>query len=211
MINPNPVASHEWRFDVEPMDPNVEITVLLREAAEGDRAALDRAFEQVYGELRRLAGSQRRRWEGDYTLNTTALVHEAYVKMVGSNSARFKDRSHFLAVAARAMRQILVNYAERRRAARRGGGAAHVELDERMGEFNPLTHEAAVEVLALHEALERLAEMNERQARVVEARFFAGLDLEGAAQAVGISLATVKRDWALASAWLHRELSEGKE
>lgn len=193
------------------MDPKSEITVLLREAADGDRAALDRAFDQVYGELRRLAGSQRRRWEGDYTLNTTALVHEAYVKMVGSNSARFNDRSHFLAVAARAMRQILVNYAERRRAARRGGGAPHVELDERVGEFNPLTHEAAVEVLALHEALGRLAELNERQARVVEARFFGGLDLEGTAKAVGISLATVKRDWALASAWLHRELSDGKE
>lgn len=193
------------------MDPKSEITVLLREAADGDRAALDRAFEQVYGELRRLAGSQRRRWGGDYTLNTTALVHEAYVKMVGSSSARFNDQSHFLAVAARAMRQILVNYAERRQAARRGGGAPHVALDERVGEFNPLTHEAAVEVLALHEALGRLAELNERQARVVEARFFGGLDLEGTAQAVGISLATVKRDWALASAWLHRELSDGKE
>lgn len=188
------------------MDSSAEITVLLREAADGDRAALDRAFEQVYEELRRLAGSQRRRWEGDYTLNTTALVHEAYVKLVGSNSSRFNDRGHFLAVAARAMRQILVNYAERRGAERRGGGAAHVDLDERVGEFNPLTQEAAVEVLALHQALDRLAAMNERQARVVEARFFAGLDLKETADVVGVSLATVKRDWAFASAWLHREL-----
>jgi RNA polymerase sigma factor (TIGR02999 family) len=193
------------------MDSSAEITVLLREAADGDRAALDRAFEQVYGELRSLAGSQRRRWDGDYTLNTTALVHEAYVKLVGSNASRFNNRGHFLAVAARAMRQILVNYAERKRAERRGGGAAHVELDDRIGEFNPLTQEAAVEVLALHEALERLAHLNERQARVVEARFFAGLDLKGTAEVVGVSLATVKRDWALASAWLHRELRPERE
>lgn len=193
------------------MDASAEITVLLREAADGDRAALDRAFEQVYGELRSLAGSQRRRWDGDYTLNTTALVHEAYVKLVGSNGSGFNNRGHFLAVAARAMRQILVNYAERKRAERRGGGAAHVELDDRIGEFNPLTQEAAVEVLALHEALERLARLNERQARVVEARFFAGLDLHGTAEVVGVSLATVKRDWALASAWLHRELRPESE
>jgi RNA polymerase sigma factor (TIGR02999 family) len=153
-----------------------------------------------------MAALQRRRWEGDFTLNTTALVHEAYLKLMASESAQYNDRGHFMAVAARAMRQVLVNYAKMKKAGRRGGGAPHVELDEGLHEFNPLTEAGAEEILSLHGALERLAELNERQAQVVEARFFAGLDLQGTAEAVGVSLATVKRDWALASAWLYREL-----
>ena len=189
------------------MDPSADLTLLLQDASNGDRAALDRVFSAVYDELRFLAASQRRRWEGDYTLNTTALVHEAYVKLVGSASPEYNNRGHFLAVAARAMRQVLVNYAELKRADRRGGGAPHRELDDSVAAANPLNDDAALEVLAIHEALNRLAELNERQARVVEARFFAGLDLQDTAEAVGASLATVKRDWVLASAWLHRELS----
>lgn len=188
------------------MDPRSDLTLLLQDASNGDRAAMDRVFSAVYEELRQMAALQRRRWEGDHTLNTTALVHEAYVKLAGSDSPQYNNRGHFLAVAARAMRQVLVNYAEMKKAARRGGGAPHQDLDEFVSGENPLTDEAAIEVLAVHEALNRLAELNERHARVVEARFFAGLDLESTADAVGVSLATVKRDWALASAWLYREL-----
>jgi RNA polymerase sigma factor (TIGR02999 family) len=179
-----------------------EITARLRSAGAGDREALNEVFELVYEELRHRARAQRRRWSGDETLDTTALVHEAYLKLVDQSSASWNDRAHFLAVAARAMRHVLVNYAEQRRAAKRGGGAKHVLLDD----HNPVSEEVAEEVLALHEALDRLAAASERQARVVEARFYAGLSIDETADALGISPATVKRDWALASAWLHREI-----
>lgn len=179
-----------------------EITARLRAAQQGDREALDEVFTLVYAELRQRAKAQRRRWSGDNTLDTTALVHEAYLKLVDQSSAKWNDRAHFLAVAARAMRHVLVNYAEQRRAAKRGGGAPHVPLDEN----NPVSEEVAEEVLALHEALDRLAGISERQAQVVEARFYAGLSIEETAAALNVSPATVKRDWALASAWLHREM-----
>jgi RNA polymerase sigma factor (TIGR02999 family) len=179
-----------------------EITERLRLAQQGDRAALDEVFTLVYDELHRLAQAQRRRWSGDSTLDTTALVHEAYLKLVGQPDAGWNDRGHFLAVASRAMRHLLVNYAERRRAAKRGGGAVPVSLDD----FNPVSEEVADEVIALHEALERLAAVSDRQVRVVEARFYVGLSIDETAQALGISPATVKRDWQLAGAWLHREI-----
>ena len=179
-----------------------EITERLRLAQQGDRAALDEVFTLVYDELHRLAQAQRRRWSGDSTLDTTALVHEAYLKLVGQQDASWNDRGHFLAVASRAMRHLLVNYAERRRAAKRGGGAAPVSLED----FNPVSEEVADEVIALHEALERLAAVSDRQVRVVEARFYVGLSIDETAQALEISPATVKRDWQLASAWLHREI-----
>jgi RNA polymerase sigma factor (TIGR02999 family) len=179
-----------------------EITERLRLAQQGDRAALDEVFTLVYDELHRLAQAQRRRWSGASTLDTTALVHEAYLKLVGQPDAGWNDRGHFLAVASRAMRHLLVNYAERRRAAKRGGGATPVSLDD----FNPVSEEVADEVIALHEALERLAAVNDRQVRVVEARFYVGLSIDETAQALGISPATVKRDWQLAGAWLHREI-----
>ena len=179
-----------------------EITERLRLAQQGDRAALDEVFTLVYDELHRLAQAQRRRWSGDSTLDTTALVHEAYLKLVGQQDAGWNDRGHFLAVASRAMRHLLVNYAERRRAAKRGGGAAPISLDD----FNPVSEEVADEVIALHEALERLATVSDRQVRVVEARFYVGLSIDETAQALEISPATVKRDWQLAGAWLHREI-----
>ncbi len=179
-----------------------EITALLQRSRAGDRRALDELFARLYTELHALARGQRHRWEGDYTLDTTALVHEAYLKLVDRERASWTDRNHFLAVAARAMRHVLINYAERRRAAKRGGGRQPVPLEE----ANPLTEEAAEEVLALHEALERLEALHERQARIVEARFFGGYTIEETADLLGISPATVKRDWLLASAWLHREI-----
>jgi len=179
-----------------------EITARLRAAEQGDRAAMDEVFAAVYDELHRRARAQRRRWSGDDTLDTTALVHEAYLKLVDQSQAQWNDRAHFLAVASRAMRHILVNYAEQRRAAKRGGGAPVVPLDD----ANPVGEEVAEEILALHEAVRRLAEVNQRQAQVVEARFFAGLPIDETAAALGISPATVKRDWKLATAWLHREI-----
>ena len=184
------------------MVPSHEITERLRLAQQGDRAALDEVFTLVYDELHRLAQAQRRRWSGDNTLDTTALVHEAYLKLTDQREVSWNDSGHFLAVAARAMRHLLVNYAERRRTAKRGGDTVTVSIDE----FNPVNEEVADEVIALHEALNQLAEVSERQVNVVEARFFTGLSIEETANALAVSPATVKRDWQLASAWLHREI-----
>jgi RNA polymerase sigma factor (TIGR02999 family) len=182
-----------------------DLTEQLRLAREGDRDALDAVFAAVYEELRGLAKGQRRRWEGDHTLDTTALVHEAYLKLVGQEGGAWEDRAHFFAVAAKAMRHILVNYAEARRAQKRGGGAPVVPLEDAL-DSNPVGPDAADEILALDEALQRLGAMHERQSRVVEARFFAGLSIDETALALDVSPATVKRDWHLASAWLQREI-----
>lgn len=186
-------------------------TRLLRRARDGDREAFDRLFELLYDELRSAAHAQRGRWSGDYTLNTTALVHEAYMKLVGGEEQDWSDRGHFLAVASKAMRHILVNYAERRRAQKRGGEAEKVPLDEaREGEaFNPVPADAAEELIALDLALRKLEVENDRHARVVECRFFGGLPVEETARVLGISPATVKRDWKSASAWLHKRMVAG--
>jgi len=184
------------------MAPAPDVTELLRLAEEGDRTAFGEVFDLVYGELHRLARAQRRRWEGDTTLDTTSLVHEAYLKLVGQGEKRWNDRNHFMAVAATAMRHLLVSYARRRRAAKRGGGAEPIPLDD----FNPVSEEVAEDVVALHESLERLEAVSPRQVSVVEARFFLGLSVEETATALAISPATVKRDWAMASAWLYRDI-----
>lgn len=192
----------------EPSTRTRDLTRLLRDAAKGDRRAFDHVFSLVYAELLRIARSQRGRWDGDRTLNTTALVHEAYLRLVGWDGADWKDRRHFFAVAARAMRQVLVNHAERRRALKRGGDRTAVPLAAVAERLSSVSDDAADEVLALNGALERLEEVAPRQCRVVECRFFAGLSIEETAEAVGISPATVKRDWSLASAWLYRELAD---
>ncbi|TVP42123.1 MAG: sigma-70 family RNA polymerase sigma factor [Gemmatimonadales bacterium] len=171
-------------------------------APEGDREAVDQLFAVTYEELKVLAHLHRRRWNGNPTLGTTVLVHEAYQKLSLRGSVNPRDRSHFLAVAAQAMRQVLVNYAERQAATKRGGGVAALSLDE----ANPVAPDVAEEVLALNRALQELARAEPRKAQVVECRFFAGMTIEETAEALGISPATVKRDWVLATAWLRREI-----
>lgn len=184
-----------------------DITRLLRSATEGDERAFDRVFQIVYDELHGLAHHVRRGRSA--TLNTTALVHEAYLRLLPSQDYRWEGRSHFMGVAARAMRQVLVRAAERKSTAKRGGGKADVSLDEShhkaLGGSGPVEPE---QVLALDEALDRLEAMNPRQARVVECRFFAGLSVEETAAALDISTPTVKRDWRAARAWLARELKK---
>lgn len=189
------------------MNNPAELTAVLKAIREGDRAAVDDLFDVVYGELRRIARGQRRRWDGDETINTTALVHEAYLKLVKQQEVAWQDRAHFYAVAATAMRHILVNYAERRLTDKRGGGAAHIPLDE----ANPIAEEGAADLLALNEALEDLKCLEDRQSRVVECRFFGGLGVRETAEALGVSASTVERDWVLASAWLRDRLGDGKE
>ena len=182
-----------------------EITALLEALSAGAEGALEDLFAAVYGELRRLARGQRRRWRGEETLNTTALIHEAYLKLSSGRQGSWPDRGRFFAVAAQAMRQILIDRARRSLAERRGGGRERESLAEAAEPAAPRALPAE-ELLALDTALARLDALDPRQARVVECRFFAGLDVEETAAAVGASTATVKRDWRAARAWLYREL-----
>jgi RNA polymerase sigma factor (TIGR02999 family) len=179
-----------------------EITQLLVAASEGEVDAMDDVFASVYPRLKQLARSQRRGWRGDDTLGTTVLIHEAYLKVASAGNARFQSRGHFFAVAAQAMRQVLINYAERKRTLKRGGGAAHVTLHD----SDLVSDRAMDEILTLNAALKRLESMSERQARVVECLFFAGYTVEETSEALDISPATVKRDWSAARAWLYREI-----
>jgi RNA polymerase sigma factor (TIGR02999 family) len=182
------------------------VTELLAEASGGNVEALNRLVPLVYDELRKIAHAQLRQERAGHTLNTTALVHEAYVKLVDQDRVEWRDRSHFYGVAAQAMRRILVNYAEARRAQKRGGGVEKVPLDESVV---PLDDAQLDEVLALDQALNRLQEFNPRGARVVEYRFFAGLQHDEVAEIMEVSPITVRRAWGAARSWLRRELSEG--
>jgi RNA polymerase sigma factor (TIGR02999 family) len=186
---------------------------LLQEVRSGNRQAFDRLFSLVYEELRRLAGQQRRRWTGDPSLNTTALVHEAYVRLAGPIAPTWKDEPHFLAVAAKAMRQILLDAAKRNRRAKRGGGAGRVSLHEieaTLKGSDPFDAGAEA-MIALDRALRLLEQHDPRQSRIVECRFFGGMAIHDTATALGISPATVKRGWAMAQAWLYREMSGSPE
>ena len=182
--------------------PPQDITQLLVAWGNGDKAALDRLMPIVHDELRRLAHGSMRREPAGHILQTTALVNEAYLKLVNERAIRWQDRAHFYAVAAQMMRRILVDYARARKAAKRGGGAVRVSLDEAAA----ASEQRADDLIALDEALERLARIDERKSRVTEYRFFAGLSVEETAAVLGVSPDTVMRDWRLARAWLYREL-----
>ncbi|HEX7121533.1 MAG TPA: ECF-type sigma factor [Gemmatimonadaceae bacterium] len=193
------------------MTPESETTVtrLLGELQRGQREALDQLYPLVYEELKALAHYHRRRWHGDDTLGTTALLHEAYLKLAGQRQLTANSRAHFFAVAAKAMRHILSNYAEARRRKKRGGDRAQVSLEvlEAMPVRLDLSDDHADMLSALDEALAKLEATNERLSRVVECRFFGGMSIADTAAALEISPATVKRGWLLARAWLYRELS----
>lgn len=181
-----------------------QITELLQAARDGDREAFDALFPHVYDTLRRIAGARMRAERRNHTLAPTALVHEAYLKLVGLDRIEWRNRAQFYAIAARAMRQILVDHVLARHAEKRGGQRVRVTLDEAMRVAGPRPHE----VQALEEALARLESQDPRRAQVVVCRFFGGMEVAETAEALGISEATVKRDWAAARAWLNRELSE---
>lgn len=181
------------------------ITGLLQKVADGDARAADVLLPLIYDELRGLAGAYLRHEAVGHTLQTTALVHEAYLKLVGQQHAKFNGRSHFFAVAAQAMRRILVNHARDRGRLKRGGDRSQVDLDESVI-ADPDTPETGLDLISLDEALERLATHDSRKARTVEMRFFAGMSVEQTAEALGVATATVKRDWEFARAWLYREM-----
>ena len=178
------------------------VTQLLERWGGGDRSALDELTPLVLGELRQLAAAYLRRERPGHTLQATALVNEAYLRLVGQKQGRWQGRKHFYGIAARLMRQVLVEHARRHGAEKRGGGRGAVSL----GHADEVVGSPEVDVLAVHEALERLAAFDEQQARVVELRFFCGLSIEEAAEALGVGHATVEREWALARAWLRKEL-----
>jgi RNA polymerase sigma factor (TIGR02999 family) len=180
------------------------ISAVLADWANRDPTARDRLLPIVYEELRRLAHHHMRGERAGHPLQTTALVNEAYLRLAGVDALRGRDRAHFFALAATLMRRVLVDYARERGREKRGAGISIISLDE-----NVLAPRPAVDVVALDEALERLAAADPQQSRVVELRFFAGLSVEETAVALGISAATVKRDWATAKLWLYSELTTG--
>jgi RNA polymerase sigma factor (TIGR02999 family) len=179
-----------------------DVTLLLRQWSEGDQQALNRLIPLIYAELRRLAHQRLRREQANQSLNTTGLVHDAYMKLIDLRHARFRDRSHFLAMASRVMRRLLVDQARARRAAKRGAGAGAVELDEALCVSEPQADALA----ELDEALQRLEALDPRQGQIIEQRYFGGLSLDEMAEALGVSLATVKRELRFAHAWLASEL-----
>ncbi|MHB1170438.1 MAG: sigma-70 family RNA polymerase sigma factor [Longimicrobiales bacterium] len=203
MIAPRITADVSWRGMTDVPASGASVTILLHRLRAGDPEALDRLLPLVYDDLRVLARSQLRGERPSHTLDATALVHEAFLRLNQREQLEPADRHHFFAIAAQAMRRVLIDHARTRNRIKRGGGQQAVTLDENAF----LSDEAADELLALDQALERLAAANERAARVVEQRFFAGLTLEETAEVLGVSLKTVQRDWILARAWLRKEIA----
>lgn len=194
------------------MPPTEERTVqdLLARVREGDSQALDELVPLIYDELEELARTQRRRWQGTISVQTASLLNEAYLRLAGQESPEWSDRAHFMAVAAIAMRQILIEHTRRRAAKKRGGDRKQVSFDELAGVIASPTPdlEARDEVLILlDECLHRLAKVRPRHAHIVECRFFAGMTIAETAEALGIAPATVKRGWSMARAWLYEEMA----
>jgi RNA polymerase sigma-70 factor, ECF subfamily len=183
-----------------------EVTDLLLAWGRGDRSALDRLIPLVYEELRRLAHRYMGQERPGHTLQTTALVNEAYLRLIDASRVRWQNRAHFFAVSAQLMRRILVDFARAHRNLKRGGAAQQVSLDEAL----PVAREPDADLVALDEALTALAAIDPRQARAVELRFFGGLSVDEAAEVLKVSPETVHRDWRVAKVWLLRELSRGK-
>jgi RNA polymerase sigma-70 factor (ECF subfamily) len=179
------------------------VTQLLQQLSGGNQAAMDALMPLVYKELKRIAGGQLRNERPGHTLQATALVHEAYLKLVDQRETSWQNRAQFFAVAAQAMRRILLDYAKSRKRDKRGGGVAHATLDEAL----LVGADRSSDLIEIDEALTRLEALDVRQAKVVELRFFGGLSVDETAEAMGISAPTVKREWAMARAWLHRELA----
>lgn len=180
-----------------------DVTRLLADWREGDQQALEQLAPLVYDELRRLAGRYLRRERINHTLQSTALVHEAYLRLIDQSRVQWQNRAHFFGVAAQMIRRILVDHARGHQAAKRGSGVARLSLDEALDASAPRD----LDLVALDDALETLARLDPQQSRIIELRYFAGLSIEETAEVVGVSPATVKREWASARAWLFRELN----
>jgi len=188
-------------------EPAGDVTQLLRQLRAGQPDAADQLVPLIYRELRRIAGAQMAHERPGHTLQATAVVHEAYMRLAGEQDIEWQNRAHFFGIAARTMRRVLLDYARQRHAGKRGGsGAGKVDLDAEL----LIGDDRLEDVVALDQVLTRLSEMDEEQGRIVELRFFAGLNVEETAEAMGLSPRTVKREWRLARAWLERELAAAK-
>ncbi len=187
--------------------PADNLTGLLNEWGQGDKAALDKLTPLVYDELRRIAHHYVQRERDGHTLQTTALVNEAYLRLVNQQKIEWQNRSHFFAVTARVMRHILIDHARRRRYAKRGGDAPQLQLED----ADAMTEQRAAELISLDEALQELCKLDARKNRVVELRYFGGLSLEETATVLNISPMTVRRDWRAAKAWLFRRMKAGEK
>lgn len=185
------------------MDPSSDVTELLTKWSNGDQTALEQIIPLVEKELHRLAHNYMRQEHVGHTLQTTALINEAYLRLIGQNRTRWQNRKHFYAIAARIMRRILLSYARDRNRLKRGGGTIQISLSE----VEVISDEKSVELIVLDDALNRLALVDERKSKVVEMRYFGGLSVEETAEVLGVSSVTVLRDWNLAKAWLAREMS----
>jgi RNA polymerase sigma factor (TIGR02999 family) len=185
-------------------NPSTQVSELLLHWGNGERKALEAILPLVYNELRRLARANLRQQRPNHTLQTTALVHEAYLRLAAEESLRVENRAHFLGIAAQLMRWILVDYERSRRAAKRGAGITRLTLDQSIA-----SPQRDVDLLALDEALDRLAKLDSQQSRIIELRYFGGLSIEDTSDFLGLSPATVKRSWSSARAWLRREMSQG--
>ena len=187
----------------QPLEKSKQITLMLKEWSSGKQDALDALLPLVYAELHRQASRYLRRERAGHTLQTTALIHEAYLKLIDQRTVNWQNRAHFFGIAAQAMRRILVDYAKTRHRVKRGGIGEDLPLEEAA---LVLSGERSIDLVALDEALTRLAVFDERQARIVELRYFSGLSIEETAEVLHISPATVKSDWNLAKAWLRHEI-----
>jgi RNA polymerase sigma factor (TIGR02999 family) len=194
-----------FAYPMPPNQSNDDVTGLLQRWQAGDADALEQLLPLVYDELRRVARARLRQEQPGHTLQATALVHEAYLRLLGGRPPTSQNRTHLFGVAARLMREILVDHARRKAAHKRGGAATLIALDESVA----APEIGTLDLLALDEALTELHALDERLCRVVELKFFAGLNIDETAQALRVSTATVERDWTVAKAWLHQRLSEG--
>jgi len=199
------MASRETSMMEKPSEPQ-EVTRLLLAWNDGDEGALEKLVPVVYQELRRLAGRQMRRERPDHSLQVTALINEAYLRLVDLQNVQWQNRAHFFALCARLMRRILVDFARARHYAKRGGGAQAIPLDQSV----VVSPQSSKDLVAVDDALKALAQVDDRKAQVVELRFFGGLTEKEAAEVLKVSAETVRRDWKLAKVWLLRELSRGE-
>ncbi len=186
-------------------DNSQQITQLLKQWSDGDAEVLDDLMPLVYVELRRQASGYLRRERSNHTLQPTALINEVYLKLIDQRDVKWQNRAHFFAIAAQAMRRILVDYARERKREKRGGAAENLPLDEAL---TIVSQEKSVDLVALDEALNKLAKFDERQAKVVELRYFSGLSIDETAEVLNVSNVTIRRDWNMAKAWLHQEIKK---
>jgi len=186
-------------------DNSQQITQLLKQWSDGDAEVLDDLMPLVYVELRRQASGYLRRERSNHTLQPTALINEAYLKLIDQREVKWQNRAHFFAIAAQAMRRILVDYARERHREKRGGASENLPIDEAL---TIVSQEKSVDLVALDEALNKLATFDDRQAKVVELRYFSGMSIDETAEVLNVSNVTVRRDWNMAKAWLHQEITK---